>query len=338
MKPNAITRVCAIRWDFGTDMNVECDQTLTASEPTMSSSSAAAPAYRVESNHFDRKEKLAPKGRYFTLQLGTHKITVQAGPFVKPLKSRSKFLRACLHLDTEHGERRFLAIVASIHVPSAKATIGDLQALVASVQLHRCLDCSETYVLDPAFPKRYICWACHHLRKVRLAGNLLLAESGHLTRRTEAIDQAQHQGMTHVVIRRKHLRLSLERFASVPQVLRAHLCTLEVTRFTVGVPLTDAIEALFAVYKGPLNPPDEAVILPLQDYRDQTVQRKAIFEDMLHKSKGLRERAGATLIKQLKQMKQLKHAHPSVEASGTPPARARPKRMSISVKLAELVK
>jgi hypothetical protein len=288
-------------------MSADCPQTPPTEAPTAGSASAE-PTYRIDHQFFDKKDKLTPKGRYFTFQLGQHKLTVQTGAFAKQLKIGSAFLRACLHIETEHREARFLGVIESTQVRRATATMGDLQSLVGSVQLHRCLDCSETYMLDPSVPKRYICWACVRLRKVRLAGSLLVAESGHLTRRSDAIEQAHLQGMTHVVIRRKRLKLSLERFASVPPSLREHLCSLEVTRFAVDRPLTEDLDALFSVYKGPLHPPEQAVILTLQEYRNQTDLRQAMFEDLMHQGKGLRERAGESLIKELKHLKRARRS------------------------------
>lgn len=301
----------------------------------MSAVTPAPDTYQIEYRHFGRSERLAPMGRFFSLQLGEHKLTVQTSAFAKDLKCESPFLMACLHVETEHGERRFLGVVASTRVHSANATIGDLKALVASVKLHQCVDCRHPYVLDPVVPERHICWTCYQLRRNRLAGSLLMAESSHLKRRLEAIEQAEIDGMTHVVIRRKRMKLSLERFASVPAALRTQLCTLEVTRFTVDKPPAEDLESIFAVYKGPLHSPAQAVILSLQEYRDQTNMRQGMLQNVMRTSNGLRDRAGVSLMKEIQR---LKHPSTPVSPSRATPARARPKRVSILRQLAELAK
>lgn len=275
------------------------DAKTTAAETASVESFAPAPAYAVEHVPFDREAKYAPRGRKFTFQLSGHNLTVQTGAVCDKVKPASEFLRACLHMESEQRGLIFLGVVSSCRVRKTQATIGDLQALLSSIQFKACADCEEDFLLDPQATYRQLCMSCLQTRKSRLAGDILLAQKHHLDRRLGQIENATQDGMTHVVVRKKNMTLNLQRFMRVPRALRAQLCTLELFRFFKEEPCFDDFIAPFANYEGLLHEPDEAVVFTLQEFLEQTVQRQDLVQKLTRRTTGLRDAAGEILLREM---------------------------------------
>jgi hypothetical protein len=302
---------------------------------TAATAADTVPAYVVEHIPPSLDARFAPQTRKYSFFLGEHSLTVQTGAVCDQVKAISPNLRACLHLESASRGRLFLGVVTSPSVHKDQATIGDLQALVASVQLRPCVDCTEHFLINPLMPNRAVCRTCFHLRKTRLAGDILIGQREHLSRRRADIQKACDDGMTHVVIRKKDMLLNLERFVRLPPLVRNQLCTLEVYRFTFDTPYADDFVVPFCAYEGPLDPPEQAVVMTVQEFLEQTVQRQAAVQNLMRGTKGLRDRAGVSMMKQIQR---LKVPSPSTSISRSTPARARPRRVSILRQLAELAR
>ncbi|MDZ4125432.1 MAG: hypothetical protein U1E02_14820 [Hydrogenophaga sp.] len=258
-----------------------------------------APAYALEYVPPDKESRFTPKGRKFNFQLGEHKLTVQTGAVCDRVRPASEFLRACLHTQSEQRGLIFLGVVTSCRVRKDQATIGDLQALVSSVQFKACGDCDGHFLLDPQAPYRHLCKSCLQLRKSRLAGDILLSQQSHLARRMAQIEKATVDGMTHVVVRKKNMTLNLQRFVRVPRVLRSQLCTLEVYRFFEEAPRFDDFIVPFTNYEGLLHEPEEALVFTLEEFHEQTVQRQELAQRLTSSTARLREAVGDVLLREM---------------------------------------
>lgn len=265
----------------------------------MDRTTAPAAPYRVENISQVPGFRLRPPRTAGRIWRDGHELVVQTGDFNAVIANRSPYLRACLHARSPRGGLTLLGVITSNTVLEAGATMGDLQNLLQSVALKACMDCSRPFIENPARPFDQVCMHCMRLRRVRLAGRLLLSEQETIDRRLVSYERANLEGVTHVIIRRKLMELPLERLVRLPAQMRRQLCSLESYRYTRGEPDLRDVPALFAQREQELEAPSKAWILPLHEYHALLRQRMEAIRPLVWRSKGMTERAGELLLEDI---------------------------------------